>query len=135
MSRYLTVEEVLGFHETLIARFGGKAGVRDQGLLESAVARPQTGYYDDLIEEAAAFWESLSQNHPFLDGNKRAAVTATAVFLRVNGYGYKLLVTDTEAYEWMWERYETGTMKKEQIEPWIRRHIYQEEGTNPKPKN
>ena len=130
MSRFLTSEDVLGFHETLIARFGGKTGVRDRGLLESAIARPQTGYYSDLIEEAAALWESLSQNHPFLDGNKRTAVTATAVFLRINGFGYKLLTTDAEAYEWMLERYETGTMKKDQVEPWIRRHVYREqEGT------
>lgn len=127
MRRYLTAEDVRGFHKALVARFGGKAGVRDQDLLESAIARPQTGYYSDLFEEAAALWESLSQNHPFLDGNKRTAVTATAVFLRINGFGYKLLVTDAEAYAWMWERYESGTMKKEQIEPWIRRHVYQEQ--------
>jgi len=126
MSRYLTAEDVLGFHESLVARFGGKAGIRDQNLLESAIARPQTGYYSDLIEEAAALWESLSQNHPFLDGNKRTAVTATAVFLRINGFGYKLLVTDAESYAWMHERYETGTMKKDRIEPWIRRHVYRE---------
>jgi len=124
MSRYLTSQDILSFHKVLVARFGGKTGVRDQGLLESAVARPQTGYYDDVIEEAAAFWESLSQNHPFFDGNKRTAVTATAVFLRINGFGYRMLVTDVEAYAWMWERYETGTMKKEQIGPWIRRHVY-----------
>jgi death on curing protein len=55
------------------------------GALESALARPQSGYYRDLIEEGAALWESLSQNHPFIDGNKRVAVTVTAAFLRVNG--------------------------------------------------
>jgi death-on-curing protein len=63
----------------LIERFGGSHGLRDQGALESALARPQTGYYLDLIEEAAALWESLSQNHPFIDGNKRIAITATAM--------------------------------------------------------
>ena len=127
MRRYLTAEDVRGFHEALVARFGGKAGVRDQDLLESAIGRPQTGYYSDVIEEAAALWESLSQNHPFLDGNKRAAVTATAVFLRINGLGYKLLVSDAEAYAWMHQRYETGTMKKDHIEPWIRWHAYTED--------
>jgi death-on-curing protein len=125
MRRYLTVEDVLGFHGSLVARFGGAGGVRDHGLLDAAIARPRTGYYLDVIEEAAALWESLSQNHPFLDGNKRTAVTATAVFLRINGFGYKVLVTDAEAYEWMRERYETGTMKKTEIEPWIRSHVYE----------
>ncbi|MBV8436707.1 MAG: type II toxin-antitoxin system death-on-curing family toxin [Silvibacterium sp.] len=127
MNKYLMTDDVLRFHEALVARFGGKSGVRDRGLLESAIARPQSGYYSDVIEEAAAFWESLSQNHPFLDGNKRTAVAATAVFLRINGFGYKLRVTDAEAYAWMWERYETGTMQKEHIESWIRRHTYQEQ--------
>ncbi len=58
-------------HKTLIDRFGGSYGIRDVGGLESALARPQTGYYRDLIEEGAALWESLSQNHPFIDDNKR----------------------------------------------------------------
>ena len=57
----------------------------DPGLLEAALFRPQTGYYADLIEEAAALWESLAQNHPFLDGNKRAAFAATYTFLAING--------------------------------------------------
>lgn len=56
-------------HEDQIARYGGSAGMRDRGLLEAALYRPQTGYYADLIEEAAALWESLAQNHPFIDGN------------------------------------------------------------------
>jgi len=62
----------------LIGRFGGALGIRDRGALESALTRPQSGYYADLIQEAAALWESLSQNHPFLDGNKRVAVTTAA---------------------------------------------------------
>ena len=72
---YPTVSEVLLVHGTLIDRFGGSHGIRDMGGLESALARPQTGYYRDLIEEGAALWESLSQNHPFIDGHKRVAVT------------------------------------------------------------
>jgi len=83
---YPTVADVLSIHATLVERFGGSHGVRERGGLESAVARPRTGYYRDLIEEAAALWESLSQNHPFVDGNKRVAVTVAAAFLRVNGY-------------------------------------------------
>src|SRR6266699_7070956 len=93
------VAEVLAIHADQIDRYGGSTGIRDPGLLESALARPQTGYYADLIEEAAALWESLSQNHPFVDGNKRVAVTVTAAFLRVNGY--RLEFDDIEAFSFL----------------------------------
>ena len=73
MTYYPGIEEVISAHGRLIARFGGTLGIRDRAALESALARPRTGYYDDLIQ--AALWESLSQNHPFLDGNKRTAIT------------------------------------------------------------
>lgn len=76
--------EVLAIHADQIERYGGHHGVRDPGLLESALYRPQTGYYPDLIEEAAALWESLSQNHPFIDGNKRTAFAAVFTFLAIN---------------------------------------------------
>src|ERR1022692_151584 len=85
MSDYLTMAEVLAIHADQIERYGGSPGVRDHGLLEAALYRPQTGYYADLIEEAAALWESLAQNHPFIDGNKRAAFAATYTFLAING--------------------------------------------------
>ena len=78
---YLTVVEVLAIHEDQIERYGGSAGVRDPGQLEAALFRPQTGYYEDVIAEAAALWESLSQNHPFVDGNKRTAFAVTYTFL------------------------------------------------------
>ena len=71
MTDYLTVADVLAIHEDLIATYGGASRVRDLGLLEAALFRPQTGYYPDLISEAAAMWESLSQNHAFVNGNKR----------------------------------------------------------------
>ena len=86
MSRFPTIEEVLAMHDDLIAQFGGSPGLRDMGALESAVARPQMGYYRSLIEEAAALMESLAMNHPFVDGNKRAAFFVTAAFVRLNGY-------------------------------------------------
>src|ERR1019366_7270101 len=85
MTDYLTVAELLAMHADLIERYGGAQAVRDQGLLESALYRPQTGYYAGLIEEAAALWESLAQNHPFIDGNKRTAFAATYTFLAING--------------------------------------------------
>jgi death-on-curing protein len=75
VTSYPTVEEAIAVRAQLIARFGGSLGIRDRGALESALARPQSGYYHDIIQEAAALWESLSQNHPFVDGNKRVAAT------------------------------------------------------------
>lgn len=120
MTRYLSVEDILTIHAELLARFGGISGVRDANGLSSAVGRPQSGYYADVIEEAAALFESLSQNHPFVDGNKRTAIAATSVFLRINGY--KLLFDDLQAYEWLISLYETGRMKKAVLEEWLRSH-------------
>lgn len=87
---YLTVAEVLEMHRQLIGEFGGVHGLRDRGLLEAAVFRPQCGYYDDLLHEAAALMESLANNHAFLDGNKRISLAATDTFLRINGFYLEL---------------------------------------------
>ena len=84
MSDYLTLADVIAIHADLIERYGGSPGLRDAGLLEAALFRPQTGYYADLVEEAAALWESLAQNHAFVDGNKRIAFAATYTFLAIN---------------------------------------------------
>jgi death-on-curing protein len=73
---YLTVAEVLTIHKQQIDQYGGIDGLRDSGLLESAIFRPQTGYYNSVAEESAALMESLANNHPFLDGNKRVAFAA-----------------------------------------------------------
>jgi death on curing protein len=83
---YPTVAETLETQRWLIDEFGGRHGVRDMGLLESAVQRPQNGYYANLIDEAAALMESLANNHAFLDGNKRISFVMTDVLLRANGY-------------------------------------------------
>ena len=120
MTVYPAVEEVLTAHARLIAVFGGAGGVRDRGALEAAVARPQSGYYTDLIEQAAALLESLSQNHPFVDGNKRTAIAVTAAFLRVNGY--RLRLNDLEAYQFLIRLYETEQFRFERLEPWLRAH-------------
>ena len=88
--------------------------------MEAAVARPQPGYYEDLIQEAAALWESLSQNHPFVDGNKRVAITATAAFLKVNGY--TLEFDDLDAYRFLMDLYETGRMRFAELDAWLRSH-------------
>ena len=83
---FLSVDEALGIHDHLIDEFGGQAGVRDQGLLESSLFRPQTGHYEDLATMAAALLESLLFNHAFHDANERMAFFATDVFLRLNGW-------------------------------------------------
>jgi death-on-curing protein len=87
---HLTVEMVCEIHAGVIARFGGSEGVRDMALLESAVAAPQAGFggkssFTDLVDVAAAYLYYLCQNHPFIDGNKRTALGACIVFLRLNG--------------------------------------------------
>lgn len=82
---YPTLEEALYLHDALIQRFGGAAGVLDKGLLESALARPRSGYYRALSEQAGALMQSLAMNPPFVDGNKRVAFALTAVFLKLNG--------------------------------------------------
>jgi len=87
---HLTVEIVREIHAEAIARFGGSDGVRDPALLESAVAAPQASFggksaYKDLTDVAAAYLFYLCRNHPFVDGNKRAALSACIVFLRLNG--------------------------------------------------
>lgn len=95
---YLTIEEALDLHRQLLERFGGAEGVRDPGLLESALARPRTGYYDSLSEQAAALMQSLAGNHAFVDGNKRMAFAATAVFLRMNGYRLEVDADEAERF-------------------------------------
>ena len=95
---YPTIQETLELHEQLIKRFGGSAGVRDLGLLESALLRPQTGYYETLSLQAAALLQSLIQNHSFIDGNKRVAFATTAIFLRMNGYRLNVEADNGESF-------------------------------------
>jgi death-on-curing protein len=121
MTDYLTVAEVLAMHADLIERYGGTQGIRDQGLLEAALYRPQTGYYGDLIEEAAALWESLSQNHPFLDGNKRTAFAATYTFLAINGA--RLTAEAEETSTFLADLYETNQLSFDKLVPWLRSHV------------
>jgi death on curing protein len=118
---YLTVVEVLAMHADQIERYGGSDGVRDPGLLEAALFRPQTGYYADLIEEAAALWESMSQNHPFVDGKKRTAFAATYTFLGINGV--RLTADAQETYHLLARLYEKDQFTFEQLVPWLRKHV------------
>src|SRR6202166_188445 len=121
MTDYLTVAEVLAMHADQIERYGGSHGVRDQGLLEAALYRPQTGYYADLIEEAAALWESLGQNHPFIDGNKRTAFAATYTFLEINGV--RLTADAQQTYVFVAALYEANQFIFNKLVPWLRSHV------------
>ncbi len=93
-----TLAETLELHRVLLARFGGAEGIRDLGLLESALIRPQTGYYATLSLQAAALLQSLVQNHAFVDGNKRVAFATTAIFLRMNGFRLKVTADNGENF-------------------------------------
>lgn len=117
---FLSRDEALEIHRVLLERFGGPSGVRDIGLLESALYRPRTGHYADLAEMATALFESLIMNHPFVDGNKRVAFFATDVFLRMNGY--KLKVDAKRAYRFLVGLLEDRRCNFEQLLPWIRAH-------------
>jgi death-on-curing protein len=121
MTDYLTLADVLAIHADQIERYGGSEGIRDFGLLESALYRPQTGYYTDLIEEAAALWESLAQNHPFIDGNKRLAFAATYTFLAINGA--RLTADAQETYAFISALYEGNRFSFEELNRWLRTHV------------
>jgi len=115
---FLTVDEVVTLHERLIEVFGGPPGLRDPGLLESALYRPRTGYYQDLSAMATAMFESLLMNHPFIDGNKRVAFFATDVFLRLNGW--RLEVDPDKAHAFIIGLLDRGECDFERLLPWIR---------------
>ncbi len=115
---FLDMEDVLELHRVQLARFGGAVGIRDAGLIEAALARPQSGYYGDLLEEAAALWESLTMNHGFVDGNKRVGFAAVYVFLRVNGITIKADADVTLRF--ILNALESGSFRKEVLESWLR---------------
>lgn len=120
-SVFLTLDEALEIHIALINRFGGAHGIRDLGGLESALMRPQIGYYDGLIEEAAALMESLAMNHPFLDGNKRVAFFATDAFLALNG-SY-IDCDGEEAHVHFMHLFDTSTFQFAELADWLREHV------------
>lgn len=119
MTVYLTIDEIIMIHEILIQKFGGSSGLRDKGTLESAIFRPQSGYYKDVIEQAAALFESLVVNHPFVDGNKRIAFAAMDTFLRINGY--KLSTNSKDAYAKIIEMFDLKKLNFETTEAWLRK--------------
>ena len=118
---FLSLDEVLAIQERVIDAYGGADGVRDLGLLESALYRPQSGYYEDLVTMAAALFESLLMNHPFVDGNKRVAFFATDVFLRLNGW--RLEVDANKAHALLIDLLRSDRCDLEHLAEWIRASV------------
>ncbi len=116
-----TIEEIVAMHDSLIEEIGGGKGLRDEGALASAILRPQMGYYDGLIEEAAALMESLSNNHPFVDGNKRTAYAVTDTFLRLNGHC--IYCEGETAYAFFIGLYETNSFRFANLIPWLEERV------------
>jgi len=125
---YLTVEQVLFLHARLIAETGGSHGVRDVGLLESAVARPQATFegrnpHPDIFSKAAALMQSIIRNHPFVDGNKRTGIAAAALLLRRNGWRLKASNTELEDFTL---RVADSKADIPQIALWLKKHSEKE---------
>jgi death-on-curing protein len=120
MTDYLTGIEVLAIHADQIKGYGGAEGLRDAGLLEAALFRPQTGYYADLIAEAAALWESLTNNHAFVDGNKRVGFAATYTFLAINGL--RITADADTTFAFISDNLNAGTFEFGRLEAWLRSH-------------
>jgi death-on-curing protein len=118
---YLTVAEAVEMHRHLVQEFGGIQGIRDRGLLEAAIFRPQSGYYDDLVHEAAALMESIASNHPFIDGNKRVSFAVTDTFLRLNGY--YVSVEATAGHKFITDSIGKREFRIGRIRTWLSAHV------------
>ena len=123
---YLTIAEVLAIHKQQIEQYGGIDGIRDIRLLESAVFRPLTGYYNSIAEEAAALMESLANNHPFLDGNKRVAFACAHTFLLLNGFD--LAIDSSSAFKFVMESFDQQRFRYAEILEWIKQNMTRDQG-------
>lgn len=119
--RWVLPEVVTAIHQMLIAEHGGLPGIRDQGLLDSALARPRQqaayGKKNSVFQLAAAYSYGLARNHPFVDGNKRIALTVAAVFLEINGYS--LNAPEAEAVI-IYQQLADGRLTEEGLAEWMR---------------
>ncbi|MGE3366817.1 MAG: type II toxin-antitoxin system death-on-curing family toxin [Rhizobiaceae bacterium] len=116
---YLSLDDALYIHAEQLRLFGGAPGVRDLGLTESALLRPQTGYYADLVEQAAALWESLAIG--FIDGNKRVAFACMDIFLGLNGA--RLEAEPDAVIAFIYGHLEAVTFRKPVLEAWLRERV------------
>lgn len=112
------MEDCLVLHAQQIERFGGTDGVRDAGLIEAALQRPQSGYYRDIIEEAASMWESLTMNHGFVDGNKRIGLACMYVFLGLNGININAKPEALKTF--IFHHLEASSFTKDNLDAWLR---------------
>ena len=122
--RYLPFDDVIKIHDDMIKHYGGSYGIRDEGLIRSAIARPQATFggedlYDTIFDKAAALFHSLMFNHAFVDGNKRTTVTTTARFLSMNGY--ELETTQEELVDFPL-KVENNHLSLEQIAAWLEKY-------------
>ena len=115
---YLSTKEVMLMHGVLIHQFGGSPGIRDIAALEAALNRPQSGYYKDTINQAAALFESLANNHPFIDGNKRIAFAVMDTFLRLNGF--RIEATPKALHIKIISMFDKGELRFDFIDAWLR---------------
>jgi len=125
--KYLTPQQVLAIHDQAVKRFGGSYGVRDLGLVESAVGRPQATFdavelYGSVFEKTAALLQSLLKNHPFVDGNKRTALSSAAIFLQMNGY---VLVNSHEEEVEFAVSVDNQNLSLEEIAAWLKKNTVQ----------
>lgn len=121
---FLTLAEALAIHQDQMERYGGTGGVRDLGLLQSAIAAPQARFggkflHRDLFDMAAAYLFHVARNHPFVDGNKRTAAVAAAVFLHLNGI---VLTASEESFEEQVRQAAQGKTGKEEIALFFRQN-------------
>lgn len=121
--RWLTKAQVLNAHERQLAEHGGPSGIRDDGLLGSALGRPENllAYGDpDVADLAAAYAFGLARNHPFIDGNKRASLAACTTFLLMNGYR---LPVDDGANIATWLALASGDLGEAELSDWLRDRV------------
>ena len=123
--RHLTLGEVVELHRRLLATSGGGTGIRDLGLLESALAQPAATFagadlHPTLIDKAAALGFSLVANHPFVDGNKRIGHAAMEIFLLLNGCEIQASVDEQER---LMLEVASGTLDRERLADWLRQHV------------
>jgi death-on-curing protein len=121
---YLTLDIVLVIHEEMVERYGGSQGIKDIGLIQAAVARPQSSFggedlYQTIFDKAAVLFHSLMFNHAFVDGNKRTAMVSTARFLSVNRYDLEASQKEFVAFPL---KVENQHLSIEEISKWLKRH-------------
>ena len=120
---FLEVDDVKAIHMVQVEKYGGKDGIRERGLLESAVSMPQASFdgewlHKDVYDQAAAYWFHLIKNHPFFDGNKRVGVATALVFLEAYGIGTDY--NEDEMYDLVMDTI-AGTKSKDDVAAFLRK--------------